>query len=92
MIFQNIDIHDCSELEHLDNGAYAPMRVPSGVHEHLTQQGKSQNKSSVFIDRAPVVLFKFYCDVINTEACKEVAVRPLRRIRSPVFIPYPAGI
>ncbi len=50
MIFQNIEIHGCSELEKLPNGAYAPLRVPMSVHEHLSQNGRGQNKNNTGIE------------------------------------------
>ena len=40
MIFKNIDIHGCAEIEQLPNGAYATLRVPSHVNEHLSPAGK----------------------------------------------------
>ena len=39
MIFKNIDLHGCSELETLESGAYSTRRVPSYVHEKLCEQG-----------------------------------------------------
>lgn len=50
MIFQNIEIHDCAELEQLAGGAYGTMRVPTSVHEHLSEQGKGQNKNNTGIE------------------------------------------
>ena len=50
MIFQNIEIHGCSELELLQNGAYATLRVPKAVEEHLSPMGQSQNKNCTGIE------------------------------------------
>ena len=50
MIFKNIDIHGCSELETLESGAYATRRVPGYVHEKLCEQGKSQNINNTGIE------------------------------------------
>lgn len=50
MIFQNIEIHGCTELESLENGAYGTMRVPASVHEKLSDNGKNQNKNNTGIE------------------------------------------
>ena len=50
MIFKNIDIHGCSELDTLESGAFATRRVPGYVHEKLCEQGKSQNINNTGIE------------------------------------------
>ena len=50
MIFNNIEIHGCSELEALPSGAYGTLRVPSYIHEVFSDHGKAQNKNSTGIE------------------------------------------
>lgn len=50
MVYKNIDIHGCSELETLENGAYEIRRVPPYVHEKLCEQGQNMNKNNTGIE------------------------------------------
>lgn len=50
MIFKSIDIHGCSALEELPNGAYGTLRVPVAVEEHLSKNGQAQNRNSTGIE------------------------------------------
>lgn len=67
MIFKDIDIHGCSEVEHLENGAYGTLRVPLRVDEALFPKGKLRTRDCTglefrFVLKGDSVILKFACN------------------------------
>jgi lysophospholipase L1-like esterase len=50
MIYENIDIHGCAQLEKLENGANATVRVPQYVYDVFRESAKTQAKNCTGIE------------------------------------------